>query len=190
MSNSPGIKIAISSCLLGEKVRYDGTDKKLDILTRIPGDIITFIPVCPEVAIGMGIPRPPIQLVETSEGIQALQIDDPDKSFTEPLQAYGAKIANELKDIFGYIFKARSPSCGINSTPVFRSGEEHHKDAGLHAKQIMQQHPGLPIIEETTLTTLEQVQDFFSQVFKYSQQKHATDPDLHEKQQNQLSRAS
>ena len=170
-SKEPCIKIAISSCLLGEKVRYDGTDKRQSILRGIPKSIIQFVPVCPEVAIGMGIPRPPIQLVETDNGIEALQIDYPNKNYTEPLQAYGKQMANELEDISGYIFKARSPSCGVNSTPVLKNGIEHRKNTGIFAKQITSILPGLPVIEETGLDTIENIQRFFYRSLDYCDQQ-------------------
>ena len=180
------INIAISSCLLGEHVRYDGTDKKHSVLSQIPKELIQFIPICPEVAIGMGIPRPPIQLVDTKEGIQALQIDNPNNNFTEALQTYGKTMSNELDNIFGYIFKARSPSCGINSTPVFINGAEHRKDTGLFAAQIIQTLPDLPVTEEATLTTLVQYQSFFNKVFEYSQQKYNMKQKQLEKQKLEL----
>lgn len=172
ISREPYIKIAISACLLGEKVRYDGTDRRLDILTNFPKDLITFIPVCPEVAIGMGTPRPPIQLVNTNKGIQALQIDDPIKNYTEPLRAYGKQMANELEDISGYIFKERSPSCGVNSTPVLKNGMEHRKDTGIFAKQITSILPDLPVIEETGLDTIENTQRFLYKSLNYCGQRN------------------
>ena len=171
MSNKPFIKVAISSCLLGEKVRYDGTDKRQAILRGIPKSIIQFVPVCPEVAIGMGIPRPPIQLMETDNGIEAVQIDNPSKNYTEPLQAYGKQMANELEDVSGYIFKARSPSCGVNSTPVLKNGMEHRKNTGIFAKQITSILPGLPVIEETGLDTIENIQRFFYRSLDYCDQQ-------------------
>lgn len=165
------IKIAISSCLLGEPVRYDGTDKKHNILSQIPETLIQFIPICPEVAIGMGIPRPPIQLVKTITGIQAIQVDDPTKNFTEPLHAYGAKMAQHLNDICGYIFKARSPSCGISTTPIYNEANETEKGSGLYAKQIMRLNPGLPTAEETAFGTPNEAQQFFERVFAYYKQQ-------------------
>lgn len=176
MENEPTdtvpIKIAISSCLLGEKVRYDGTDRKHDVLSQIPKTIIQFIPICPEVAIGMGIPRPPIQLVEIRKRIQAQQIDAPGKNFTGPLQEYGKKMAIELEKICGYIFKARSPSCGINSTPVFINGMENFKDTGLFAKKIIQELPDLPVTDETELNTIENIQHFFNRALDYCSQQN------------------
>ena len=167
MSNKPFIKVAISSCLLGEKVRYDGTDKRQAILRGIPKSIIQFVPVCPEVAIGMGIPRPPIQLVEINNGIEAVQIDDLNKNYTEPLQTYGKQMANELENISGYIFKARSPSCGVNSTPVLKNDMEYRKDTGIFAKQITSILPDLPVIEETGLDTIENIQRFIYRSLDY-----------------------
>ena len=119
----------------------------------------------------MGIPRPPIQLVETDNGIEALQIDYPNKNYTEPLQAYGKQMANELEDISGYIFKARSPSCGVNSTPVLKNGMEHRKNTGIFAKQITSILPGLPVIEETGLDTIENIQRFFYRSLDYCDQQ-------------------
>jgi uncharacterized protein YbbK (DUF523 family) len=168
-------RIAISSCLLGEKVRYDGNDKKIEIISLIPDDLVKFIPVCPEVATGMGIPRPPIQIIETASGLEARQVDDPGKNFTEALTCYGKKMAQELKDISGYIFKARSPSCGVQTTLVTRRDYTEYFDSGLYAKQILEHLPDLPVTDEEGVTTPEAIAAFLGRALDYSGQKGCMD---------------
>ena len=111
---SEKIKIAVSSCLLGEAVRYDGTDKYIEKITELAAEY-TLVSLCPEMAVGMGVPRPPIHLVEVNNEIQVLAVDDSSKNMTKLLSEYGREVAVEYKDICGYIFKKNSPSCGTKN---------------------------------------------------------------------------
>jgi uncharacterized protein YbbK (DUF523 family) len=106
------IRIGVSGCLVGERVRYDGEDKRDAFIADTLGAAFELVPVCPEVAIGMGVPRPPIRLVGDPLHPRALGVDDPALDVTAPLTAYGRRMAVELDDIGAYIFKSRSPSCG------------------------------------------------------------------------------
>ena len=81
------------------------------------------------------------------------------------------EMANELEDVSGYIFKARSPSCGVNSTPIFKDGENYHAGAGVFSKQITQMLPDLPITEETGLDTIENTRRFFYRSLDYCGQQ-------------------
>ena len=173
MVEKNSIRVAISSCLLGQKVRYDGDHKYDTIICEELGKVFELIPVCPEVAIGLGIPRPPIQLVDINNTVHALRIDDPSFDVSEPLSAYGKQIAAELDDISGYIFKARSPSCGINSTPIYVEGALSRTGAGLFAEQIIKIHPELPVAEETALHTRAQRNVFQQKIIHYHQLKLA-----------------
>jgi uncharacterized protein YbbK (DUF523 family) len=161
------IPVAISSCLLGERVRFDGGHKlDPDINTHLAA-LLEFRPCCPEVAIGLGIPRPPIRLVRTHGRLRALGVSDPALDVTGRLAAYGDRVACELDDVCGYIFKARSPSCGMAGVRTWdRQGRPGRSDGvGVYADAIMRAHPGLPVEEEDRLHDPALRENFIERVF-------------------------
>ncbi len=161
------IPVAISSCLLGERVRFDGGHKlDPDINTHLAA-LLEFRPCCPEVAIGLGIPRPPIRLVRTDGRLRALGVSDPALDVTGRLAAYGDRVACELDDVCGYIFKARSPSCGMAGVRTWdRQGRPGRSDGvGVYADAIMRAHPGLPVEEEDRLHDPALRENFIERVF-------------------------
>ena len=113
-------KIAISACLMGAEVRYNGGHKESRLCSRTLTDYFDFIPVCPEVAIGLGIPREPIRLVGDPQHPEAIGTVNPTLNVTRPLAEYGQKMAAELGDISGYIFMQKSPSWGRGGGGVGR----------------------------------------------------------------------
>lgn len=146
------MKIAMSACLLGHEVRYDGTGKLQSELLSELTDEIEVVSFCPEVDAGLGIPREPIQLVETQPGegsdIRVLQVSDPLIDRTEALRL-SAQRQSWLATIDGYIFKARSPSCGVGTTPVWsESGEGIGRADGEFVRCLRQSYPHLPLIDE------------------------------------------
>lgn len=162
------IRIGVSSCLVGERVRYDGDDKRDAFITEILGDVFELVPVCPEVAIGMGVPRPPIRLVGDPRRPRALGVDDPDVDVTAPLTAYARRLAVELDDIGAYIFKARSPSCGPARVKVYHGGRTARiTGVGLYAREIMARLPLLPVADEEELNDGEARANFFERIFAY-----------------------
>ena len=162
------IRIGISSCLLGDKVRYDG-NHKLDIyVTQTLGRYFDYVPVCPEVAIGLGVPRPPIRLVGAPEQPRARGVGDPGLDVTEKLAAFGARMGRELADISGYIFKSKSPSCGIERVRVYRAGQPAVKRGrGVYAAAFMRVQALLPVEEEGRLTDPGLRENFVERVFAY-----------------------
>lgn len=162
--------IGISSCLLGQAVRYDGGHKRHAWIADVLSEVFEFRPVCPEVAIGLGAPRPPIQLVGDASEPRAVGVDDPEQDVTAPLRAYGREIAGTLgAGISGYILKAKSPSCGISGIPVHRaeSGAPDGEGTGLYAREIMTALPLLPVVEEIELQDHEARVHFAERVFAY-----------------------
>jgi uncharacterized protein YbbK (DUF523 family) len=150
-------RIAISACLAGETVRYDGASKPLN-----EGDFFEkhfqLVSVCPEVGAGLAVPRPPVQLVQTRQGVRALGRDDPSLDVSDALLAYRESSLGSLseKAICGYIFKSRSPSCGLSSTPVFnKQGAEIALGSGIQASYFKQQMPWLVFREETQLNDID-----------------------------------
>jgi uncharacterized protein YbgA (DUF1722 family)/uncharacterized protein YbbK (DUF523 family) len=148
------IRIGISSCLLGEAVRFDGQHKRDAFITGTLAACFTFVPVCPEVAVGLGVPRPPLRLVDTGGGPpSALGVRDPTLDPSAALRTYGRRMAAELHDLGGYLFKRGSPSCGMERVKVYRpaGGAPVVRGVGLYAEAFMAAQPLLPVEEEGRL---------------------------------------
>ena len=144
------IKIGVSACLLGEAVRYDGTDKRNAIVIEMLCRQFECIAVCPEIAIGLGSPRPAVRLVKTSRGIRALGRDDASIDVTNRLVEYSNQFT--FDDLAGFVLKSRSPSCGVGSTPLFDSDlSEIALVNGLFAETILLRDETMPVIEDTDL---------------------------------------
>ena len=130
------IRLAISSCLLGQEVRYDGGHKRDAYLVGTLGRYFEFVPVCPEVAIGLGVPRAPIRLVGRPGTARAVGRQDPSLDVTAKLAAYGRKMGRALDDVSGYVLKSRSPSCGIERVPVY-DGDKARPGRGIYADAFL-----------------------------------------------------
>jgi len=162
------IRLGISSCLLGQRVRYDGNHKHDGFITGTLGRFFELVPVCPEVAIGLGVPRPPIRLVGTAAAPRAVGIDNPALDVTDKLAVYGRRMARDLDDISGYIFKSRSPSCGMEPVKVYqRGGMPARHGRGIYAAAFLAARPGLPAEEEGRLNDPRLRENFIERVFSY-----------------------
>ena len=156
--------VMVSSCLLGEKVRYDGKDQHLPLISLLQGEL-QLIGCCPEVGAGFSVPRPPIQLVKIDNDLIARGRDNHQLIATKALVDFSQhSLSNSHPQLCGYLLKSRSPSCGLNSTPLFdNNGEEIGRDGGLQATYFQQHKPWLIFAEETTLTTEQACQQFIYQ---------------------------
>jgi uncharacterized protein YbbK (DUF523 family) len=160
--------VAVSACLLGEPVRYDGTDKYLDAVGRWLDGALQLVPVCPEVGAGLGVPRPPVRLVQSAAGtVRAVGRDDPILDATAALRNYAERSARELcneHSLCGYLWKSRSPSCGLGSTPLFdNAGREMGVGSGIQADYFQTELPWLACSEETALGESTAAQRFILQ---------------------------
>ena len=106
-------RLAVSSCLLGQAVRYDGRHKRHKWLVDTLGRCVDFVPLCPEVSIGLGIPREPVHLTGDPEHPRVRAVSNPDRDVTADLQEEGHAVATTLAGVSGYVFKSHSPSCGL-----------------------------------------------------------------------------
>ena len=164
------IKIAVSSCLLGEAVRYDGTDKHIEYITKQLTNEYTLISLCPEMAVGMGVPRPSIRLVDDGTTIQARGIENPENNVTKLLVNYAENVIENNTDICGYIFKKNSPSCGTKNVKVLNSqGQYEMRGKGMYAQTIMTASPSLPVIDEEDFLNKSMRVEFLSKVIKYAE---------------------
>lgn len=157
--------IAVSACLLGKPVRYDGGSKSLPYLAHHLSTHCQLTELCPEVSIGMSVPRPPIQVVLENEKRLARGIADPNQEFTQPLKQCATQHLQQNPMVCGYILKARSPSCGINTTPIYQSGKPITTGSGIFAQQIQHQRPWLPLCNEEDLANPELRDHFLQRVF-------------------------
>lgn len=155
-------KVAISACLNGEAVRYDGSSKPLQSTSTMLCNYLQLIPICPEVGAGMSIPRPPIQLVEREGSLFATGRDNPGLDVTRALDEF-RQLSSALhgQELSGYILKSRSPSCGLDSTPVFGAdGSIVRLGSGMQADYFRQHQPWLQMTDELSLAEYSQMEHY------------------------------
>ncbi|MFO1369923.1 MAG: DUF523 and DUF1722 domain-containing protein [Marinagarivorans sp.] len=161
------IPVGISACLLGDTVRFNGGHKKSDFCTQRLHDYFEFHRFCPEVAIGLGVPRQTIRLVGDFAAPRAI-VPATDADLTEPLANYGREVATQAQHFSGYILMKDSPSCGLFSTKVY-SGQSPlpGKRAGIFAQALKEQLPLLPMEEEARLNDPGLCENFIARVYAY-----------------------
>jgi uncharacterized protein YbbK (DUF523 family) len=144
------IKIGVSSCLLGEKVRYDGGDKRDPYIADVLGRVVTFVPVCPEVGCGLPVPRERMRL-EGEPAHPRLVTIEGRLDLTERMLGWCRIKMKELEGeaLAGFILKSRSPSCGL-CVEVFSQGRTE-SGRGLFAAALTEYFPHLPVVEEGRL---------------------------------------
>ena len=163
-------KLGISACLLGSEVRYNGGHKESRLCSRVLAEHFDFAPVCPEVGIGMSIPREPIRLVGDPQAPRAVGTVNRSFEVTAPLAEYGDRMAAELTDICGYIFMQQSPSCGLHRVKVYQdNGRPTEPGRGIFAEAFCAKHPNLPVEEDGRLNDPILRENFITRVFAYSQ---------------------
>ena len=165
------IKIGVSSCLLGEKVRWNGDHKQDRYVREILGNYFEYVPVCPEMEVGMGVPRETVALYGTLE--EPKMISKKSKiDWTERMNRYLKDRINQLTrdELSGYIFKSKSPSCGIARVPVFsetdRSKARH--GAGMFANAFIKKFPLVPIEDEGRLNDAKIRDNFIVRIFSFN----------------------
>jgi uncharacterized protein YbgA (DUF1722 family)/uncharacterized protein YbbK (DUF523 family) len=167
--NTPPIRVGISACLLGKAVRFDGGHKRSRFLTDLLAVHFEFVPYCPEVAIGLGIPREPIRLTGDSRAPQAVGVRHPELNVSQPLRDYGRKVAGTVDGLSGFIFKKDSPSCGLERVKLYNDkGMAERTGTGLFAAEITAAHPLLPVEEEGRLNDADLRDSFVTRVYVYA----------------------
>lgn len=151
------LKLCISACLIGFKYRYDG---KNAIVPEIIGkfqDIADFIPVCPEVECGLTVPRSPMRLVLTPRGTRLTAVPSGEDMTGRFLQwAYGKLEQLAVREPDGFIFRSKSPSCGLGSAKLYDAAGRLVSETGdgLFAALFRRKFPGLPLAQETAFESL------------------------------------
>ncbi|SDJ66118.1 Uncharacterized conserved protein YbgA, DUF1722 family [Ferrimonas sediminum] len=161
------IQVGISACLLGQKVRFDGGHKQSRFCQDDLGQHVHFRAICPEVAIGMGTPRQTIRLVAADK----VRVKASDGSFdvTEPLTEFSRSTSATLGYLSGYVFCAKSPTCGMERVSLYQpdSNNSVREGIGVFARRIMIDHPNLPVEENGRLNDHNLRENFVTRVFAY-----------------------
>lgn len=160
------IPVGVSSCLLGEKVRYDGGHKNNAYIAKTLGQYFDLQPFCPELDIGLGTPRKPIRLSRQGPGaIRCIPVDAPEPDYTEPLLASADRKGNWHSGLCGYILKKDSPSCGMERVKIWSDAMPVREGVGIYAGRLMQNFPYLPVEEEGRLGDAVLRENFIQRVF-------------------------
>ena len=145
------ILVGISSCLVGEKVRFDGGHKQNRYILDTLGQFFRFRPFCPEMAIGLGVPRETIRLSSIDGRVEAIGNKNRHLSFTVQLRQSAEKQADWHAQVFGYIVKKDSPSCGMERVRVYHGEQPQRNGTGIYTQTLMRNFPALPVEEEGRL---------------------------------------
>ena len=153
--------VGVSACLVGDAVRYDGDDKFQSAVAELE-PWLELRRYCPEVGIGLPVPRPAIEVRNINGEERVRGVEDPERDFTHALHDY----AREVTAVDGYIFKARSPSCGWDTTPVFdETGAQAGTTSGLFNQGVQARFPGMPFCDEEMLQSEAGRADFVLRVY-------------------------
>ncbi|HYX90342.1 MAG TPA: DUF523 and DUF1722 domain-containing protein [Myxococcaceae bacterium] len=169
------LRIGVSACLLGHEVRWDGQHKRDAWLVEVLGPRVEWVPVCPEVEIGLGVPREPIRLVGDPRAPRLVSESGVD--LTQRMRTWAQRRTRELEalDLCGYVLKEGSPSCGMERVRVHpaRGGRTRRQGTGAFARVLTKQLPLLPIEEERRLCDAQVREAFLERIFAYARWKEA-----------------
>ena len=163
MTKTAPLRIGISQCLLGENVRYDGGHKLDSVLIETVGQHVEWVRVCPEVEVGLGTPREPMQLVGDPQAPRLVTINT-EVEHTDAMNRFAQQRVRELEvlNLSGFVFKSASPSCGITEVPL---------GPGLFARAFMAHFPLIPVEEEGRLHDPQTLKNFLERVCAYRQSR-------------------
>lgn len=168
------IKIGVSSCLMGEKVRFDSGHKRNAYINGILSEFFEFTGYCPEVEIGLSIPREPIRLINLNGDIRCVGVKNPGLDVTGDLYRSADEQKDWHRELCGYILKKGSPSCGMERVRLYKGDIPDRIGVGLYAKRMMQNFPDLPVEEEGRLEDPVLRENFIQRVYIYSRWRKLT----------------
>ncbi len=160
-------RVGVSACLLGRKVRYDGGHKHDSFLTGTLARFVAFVPVCPELELGLGVPRPSLRL-EGTPGAERMVVTTTGEDLTAAMRTFSRRRVRALPSLDGFVLKKDSPSCGLFRVRVYGKGASHVKAGrGLFAKALAEARPLLPMEEEGRLLDAGLRENFIERVWAY-----------------------
>ena len=152
--------VAVSACLLGQAVRYDGQNKYTSLIAEELRKYCKLIAVCPEIEIGLGVPRTKIQLTQTVSGIKVLKKDGTNTDVSGALQEFAIQFVNQ-NALSGLVLQDKSPSCGIGNTKLFsETSVQIGVSSGVFAKTIVDQMPNLVVVQASQLLSKHDIEQF------------------------------
>ena len=171
MSDRPRLRVGVSSCLLGQEVRYDGGHKRDRFVLESLGPLVEWVPVCPEMELGLGVPRPTLR-IEERRGSQGLHLVMPKtgRDWSAPMRRYARERCDGLAErgLSGYVFKKDSPSCGVRSVKIYpEDGPPRRGGRGLFAEAVVSRFPHLPFEDEGRLHDARLRENFVTHLFAY-----------------------
>ncbi|WP_139159055.1 YbgA family protein [Vibrio sonorensis] len=161
------IKVGISSCVLGDKVRFDGGHKLSRFVTKELSPHFSFVPVCPEVGAGLPVPRPTIRLVKKEQQIAVVETKDQSNDHTQAIEAFSKKKVEALAEqqLCGYIVCAKSPTCGMERVKVYGQHNAEKEGVGIYTRELMTRMPWLPVEEDGRLNDPVLKENFVTRVY-------------------------
>ncbi len=168
-SDERPLRLGVSSCLLGAAVRFDGGHKRDRFLTDVLAPYVEWVPVCPEVELGMGTPREAVHLVGNPDAPRMMGTKT-GRDHTAAMRRFAAARVRALAalDLSGYVFKKDSPSCGVERVRVYgANGPPARRGRGLFAAAFTAAYPAIPVEEEGRLQDPVLRENFIERIFCY-----------------------
>ncbi|WP_325167095.1 DUF523 and DUF1722 domain-containing protein [Ferrimonas balearica] len=176
-------KVGVSACIVGQEVRFDGGHKRSGFVDGPLKNIFDMKPLCPEMGMGLGTPRPTIRLREIGETVRLMD-DKNHVDHTDAMHAFNERTLPKLADLSGYIVCAKSPSCGMERVRVMNEQQNgaRHNGRGLFTAALMEAYPLLPVEEDGRLNDIPLRENFITRVFVYHayQELVASEPGEHQ----------
>lgn len=169
--NRPVMRLGVAACLLGEEVRFNGGHKRDRYVTGGLAEVAELVPLCPEVKIGLGVPREAIRLAQDANGDVRLVGSNSGADHTDAMRTFSEGKAAEIvgMSLSGYIFQTGSPSCGMERVKQYdRNGVPSKVGVGLFAAAVMAAMPLLPCEEEGRLNDDGLRENFLVRIFAYT----------------------
>lgn len=169
--------LGVSSCLLGKPVRFDGGHKHFRLLTESWSGFFEFKSACPEAEMGMGMPRPALQLRETGGETRLVFSKNPQQDLTTDMVQFSMARISRMGVLDGYIFKKDSPSCGFERVPVSHesTGQKTRVGSGVFAGQFMALNPLVPVEDEGRLYDAGIRENFLERVYCHYRWRNIVD---------------
>ena len=161
------LRVGISSCILGNPVRWNAGHKMDKYLTHTLGQFVDYVPVCPEVEVGLGVPRESMRLVGDPEKPRLITFKSK-TDHTDRMVRWARKRVRELEkeNLCGFIFKSDSPSSGMIRVKVYTDkGMPHKVGVGIFAREFMHQFPSIPVEDDGRLNNPQIRENFIQQIF-------------------------
>lgn len=168
--------VVISRCLGFDICRYDGEEMNHAFIERLK-PYVNFITVCPEVGMGLGVPRAPIRVVLNNDNYKLIQ-PSTGIEFTDKIKKFSLSFLNELYDIDGIILKSKSPSCGIIDTKIFSDTHEEEtiaRGTGFFAREVIRRFPDVIMEDENRLSDSKVQKEFLAAIYKSTGIRHNKD---------------